>query len=127
MTKGIGSDAFAVAGSPKKCKYKDPLDLQELEKLMETCYAENSEWKVRWAVKMYSERRLHALNMECSDDHLANADIHNVNTLDKSALCFSLSKFVTEVIKVNREDYPPNTLKELIYSIRMYLHSKRVF
>ena len=67
------------------------------------------------------------MNMECSNDRLANADIHSVNTLDKRALCFSLSKFVTEVIKVNREDYPPNTLKELIYSIQMYLHSKRVF
>ena len=28
---------------------------------------------------------------------------------------------------MNGEDYPPNMLKELIYCIQMFLHSKRVF
>ena len=35
--------------------------------------------------------------------------------------------FITKVIKVNREDYPPNTVKELVYCIQMFLHAKRVF
>ena len=38
-----------------------------------------------------------------------------------------MCNFITEVIKVNREDYPLNTLKELVYCIQMFLHAKRVF
>ena len=41
--------------------------------------------------------------------------------------CVAFCKFITEVIKVNGEEYPPNTLKEMIYCIQMFLHAKRIF
>ena len=54
------------------------------------------------------------------------SDMHDVKTLDKGSFVFALCKFITEVMKVNGEEYP-NTLKELVYCIQMYLHSRKVF
>ena len=61
------------------------------------------------------------------DPRLNASDVHNVNTLDKASFVFSLCKFIIQVIKVNREEYPTNTFKELVYCIQMYLHSCHIF
>ena len=41
----------AVSGSPNKRSYKDPLNLAELEEMMNKQYAQNSERKIGLAVK----------------------------------------------------------------------------
>ena len=113
--------------SPKKRKYEEPLDLADLEELMQNRYSRNSEKKVHWAFKAYSKWRLHAMDTKGFDQRLTNANVHDVKTLIKTDYAFALCKFITEVIKVNGDEYPPNTLKELVYSIQMFVHVKRVF
>ena len=126
--KRMRPDAMANATSTSKRKYKKPMDLNELEELMTKMYAATSEKKVKWAVKTYSDWGYHAIGYgsEC-DSRLLCACVHDVNTLDKVSFAFSMCKFLTEVIKVNREDYPPNMLKELVFCIQMFLNTKRVF
>ena len=94
---------------------------------MNKWYAQNSKRKVRWAVKTYSQWRLHAIDTQNFDPRLYASDVHNMNAWDKASFTFSLCKFITEVIKVNREEYPLNILKELIYCIQMYLLSHCIF
>ena len=86
--KGLRPDVKAIAGSPRKCQYKDPLDLHELENLVSKKYAESSEKKVRWAVKNYANWRLHAMKSDNFDHHLVDADVHDGKSLDKT--CFAL-------------------------------------
>ena len=120
--KGVRLDAKAIATNPRK--FKEPMDLQ-LEDLMSKKCTESSKKKVKLAVKNYCEWRLHAME-ECGefDPRLTSADIHNSKTLDKGSFVFAMYKFITEVIKHNGEDYLPNTLKELVYRIQMFLHAK---
>ena len=101
--------------------------IYELEELMNKRYAQNSERKVWWAVKTNSQWRLHSMEMDNCDPRIFCSDVHDVKTLDKGSFAFALCKFITEVIKVNGEEYPPNMLKELVYCIQMYLHFRRVF
>ena len=49
------SDYKAVSGSPSKRSYEYPLKLAELEEVMNKRYAQNSERKVQWAMKTYSQ------------------------------------------------------------------------
>ena len=84
--------------------------------------------RVKWAVKNYTEWRQHAIGDDADcNPRLFSADIHDVKSLDKVSFAFAVCKFITEVIKLNVEGYPPNTLKELVYCIQMFLHAKQVF
>ena len=104
------------------------MDLKELEELMTKKYAVTSERNVKWAVKNYSQWRVDAIgDGTCCDPRLLDADKHSTKNLEKASFAFAMCKFITRVIKVNGEDYPLNTLKELVYCIQMFLHMKRVF
>ena len=97
---------------------------------MKKRYADSSEKKVQRAVKKYAEWRLNAMENQPKtgvDERFERADIHNFANLDKKAFAFSLCHFVTEVLKVNWEEYPPNTLKELVFCLQMYLHANHLF
>ena len=114
-----------IEANPSKNKYKTPVDLNELEDLMSNWYATSSEKTVKWAVKNYADWRLHSIGDGGNCDlKLFSADIHDVKSLDKVSFAFCMCKFIMEVIKVNGEVYPPNTLKELVYCIQMFLHTK---
>ena len=99
--------------------------MNELEDLMSEKHAESSEKKVKWAIKNYTQWRVHAIedDLDCNL-RLYCADIHDSKTLGKASFALAMCKFITEVVKLNSEDYPPNSLKELVYCIQMFLHSK---
>lgn len=44
--------------------------------------------------------------------------------LDKKSVCYSLCRFITEITKVNGEDYLPKTIYEMVSCVQMYLESK---
>ena len=48
-------DSICIASSPKKRKFKNPLDLSDLEDLMNKKYADSLEKKARWAVKTFNQ------------------------------------------------------------------------
>ena len=87
-------------------------------------YADSSKKKVKWAVKNYSNWRVHAMKQDKSEHRLVDANVHVTKSLNKSCFSFALCKFITEVIKVNGEEYPP---KGMVYCIQMFLHAKPVF
>ena len=47
--------------------------------------------------------------------------------LEKRNLCYGLCQFITEITKVNGEDYPPKTIYEIVICVQMYLESKGYF
>ena len=130
VKQGIRPHSMVIAASPKKHKFKDPLDLGDLQELMQKKYADNSEKKVRWAVKQYTlwrQQTIEEMPSGSTDEHFRHADLGDLRTIDKKSFAFVMCKFVTDVLKVNGEEYPPNTLKELVYCVQMFLHSRRKF
>ena len=44
-----------------------------------------------------------------------------LDEMTKDELCYALSRFVLEVKKVNGDDYPRNTLYELVICIQLHI------
>ena len=61
----------------------------------------------------------------CDTDILAS-DLNNPQLLDKRQFCSAMCKYITEVTKTNSEDYPPNTVCEIVTSIQMYLKGNQI-
>ena len=55
------------------------------------------------------------------------ADLDDVSTLDKSNLSYGLYHFITEIQKINGEDFPAKTLYEMVICIQMYLETVGIF
>ncbi len=55
------------------------------------------------------------------------ADFDNVKSLSKSAVCYGISRFITEISKVNRDDFLPKTLYEIVVCLQMHLKLLSLF
>ncbi len=53
-------------------------------------------------------------------------DLSDCSKLLKQDLSFCLTRFVTEVKKLNRENYPPHTVYQMIICIQMYLEAQKL-
>ena len=58
---------------------------------------------------------------------IVRADLSLNEPFDKIELSFALSRFITEVKKLDNTDYPPNTIRELVIMIQMHLHQNGVY
>ncbi len=55
------------------------------------------------------------------------ADLDNMSSLNKTGLVYGLCRFITEVKKLNGNDFPPKTIYKIIVCIQMHLESKGLF
>ena len=55
------------------------------------------------------------------------ANLNALFTFNKSDLAFALSYFIRKIKKLNGDEYPPNTLKEIVVMIQMYLHENGLY
>ena len=58
---------------------------------------------------------------------IIRANLDYVNDINMGDLCYALSCFISEVKKVDKSDFPPNTLKEIVVMIQMYLNEHGVY
>ncbi len=42
-------------------------------------------------------------------------------------MCYGISHFVTEILKINSEEFPPKTLYEMVMCFQMHLESLGLF
>ncbi len=54
-------------------------------------------------------------------------DLLKLQNLDERWLYYGLCRFITEITKVNREDYPPKIIHEIVTCVQMHLESKGHF
>ena len=71
--------------------------------------------KVKWATKMYREWRMY----RNSHPDLENipCDLDDKNTIIEQSLTSALSRFITEVKKVDGTEFPDKTLHETLVCI----------
>ena len=89
-------------------------------------FAKNSDKSIKWALRAYNQWRCQALKGIEVDHRVVCSDLENPAMLVKSSLCYVLCRFVTEVNKLEGKDYPPNSIKNMLYCIQMYLKTKRL-
>ena len=58
---------------------------------------------------------------------IIDSNLDNVFALEKSQLAYALARFIREVKRLDGGDYPPNTLREIIIMIQMYLHERDLY
>ena len=59
-------------------------------------------------------------------EQIRSADLKSLSSFTQADLCFSLSRFIHEVKRHDGGDYPPNTIREIIIMIQMYLQKNSI-
>ena len=87
-----------------------------------TCknFSDETMKKIRWVTKMYHEWRIyrHSLGLE----HIS-CDLDEVSTISEESLKFALTRFMTEVKKVDGSDFPARTLYDIIICVQFHLET----
>ena len=82
---------------------------------------------MKWAVNLYCDWRSNRLSKFCESTEILRADMDKIFQFNKSDLCYSMCTFVREVKKLNGEEYPPNTVREIVIMIQMFLHENGLY
>ena len=115
-----------VSASQIKRPFKVASSQGRLQRIQTKTYASESERKIKYAVKMYCDWRSKRLS-ESPCVSIEKSDIVNrIGKFTQRDLCDSLCMFANEICRMDNKDFPPNTLKGLIYNIQMYLRKKRI-
>ena len=107
---------------PCKQSYSSPLAVSDLERMSRKTFAPDTMKKINWVVNMYDEWRKYRNGLG-SLEYIV-CDLHDVGNITKFNLCFALTRFVTEVRKLDGELFPGKTLYEIIVSVQMYLETQ---
>ena len=107
----------ASDGIPSR-HFNDPLMEDALVELTDKNFSPETMKKIRWVRKMYREWRSHrhSLGLEYIE-----CDLEDKDTITCSSLKFALCRFITEVKKVNGDDFPGKTLYDIIVCIQFHL------
>ena len=111
----------------KKRSFKEPQCDFVIDNYSHKEFAPQSKRKIKWAVGMYNEWREQRLMEKNVHNAIKLCDLDHLGTFTKRDLAYSLVRFVREIKKIDGSDYPPNTLREILIMIQMYLHQNDVF
>ena len=103
--------------------YNFPLDEASFESLKHKNFSDETVKNMRWVRKMYSEwRETH--NAKYVVDELISCDLENLSTITIESLELVLRRFITEVRKMDGEDFPPKTLYQILLCIQFHCETK---
>ena len=111
----------------KKRQFKAPEDDVQINNVTKKNFAPKSKLKINWAMNLYSDWRKYRMSQQCVPDEILKCDLDSLGQFFKADLCFAMCRFVREVKKMDGTDFPPNTIRELVVMIQMYLHENNVF
>ena len=114
----LSSTCPAAETSNVASPFKEPLGQEQLTELSHKNFSRNTMKKVRWAVKMYHEWRVHhhGLGLE-----FIPCDLYDRSIVTATSLRHALCCFITEIKKVNGDDFPGKTLYDIIVCIQFHL------
>ena len=120
-----------INGENKRIKkvrqFKPPEVDDKIKDISKKQFAPESRCKIKWAVNLYCGWRSNRLKTYCENVEILRADLDRLVQFNQSDLCFAMCRFVREVKKLNGDEYPPNTLREIVIMIQMYLHENGVY
>ena len=110
----------------KKRTYHRPDSEAKINELKHKNFAFQSKKKIRWCVNMYDDWRRERMLDPYIPREICSANLNALFTFSEGDLDYSLARFIREVKKVDGTDFPPNSLREIIIMIQMYLHENLI-
>ena len=90
-------------------------------------FAPQSKRKMKWVLNMFSDWRLYRLKQQSPPAEINRCDLDKIGEFSQDDLNFALSRFICEIKRIDGSDYPPNTLREVIIMVQMYLNENNIF
>ena len=114
-------------GRKKKTRvFKIPENDNNIRNLSNKHFAPQSKRKMRWAVNLYSDWRRNRMTLPGVDCSIIDANLEVLDGFSEFDLAYSLCRFVREVRKLDGSEYPPNTVREIIVMLQMFLHENSI-
>ena len=107
-------------------EFKPPEKDENIEKMAKKQFAPKSKSKIMWVVNLYSQWRASRINVVGCPPQIFNVNLDRF-VFSKQDLCYSMCRFICEVKKIDGTEYPPNTVRDLVLMIQMYLHENSLF
>ena len=106
--------------------FKPPQTEDKIKSLSFKNFTAQSKRKIRWAVNLFSDWRTNRLREVFVNREIRQCDLDFVNELSEADLCYAMCRFISEIKKMDGDDYPPNTLREIVIMIQMHLQQNGV-
>ena len=90
-------------------------------KLSRKNFSEETVKKVTWVRHMYSQWRI--FHNEEQKESVIYCDLDDTETITEENLVYGMSHFITEIHKLNGEQYPAKTLYEIVMCVQFHLES----
>ena len=122
VSKGILHEVSSTdSGTSDVREFKAPLKEEDLDELSHKNFSPDTMKKVKWVTKMYREWR----NYRNSQPHLdkISCDLDHQEMISKDSLMFALSRFLTEVKKVDGSKFPSRTLYDILICVQFHLET----
>ena len=105
---------------PPSRPFNTPLKEEKLDELTHKNFSKETMKKVKWVLKMYREWRNYR---QVNGFEQIGCDLDNKDTISRDGLIFALTRFITEVKKVDGSDFPGKTLYEIVVCIQFHLET----
>ena len=110
----------------KAWEFKDPVVDDSINDFSCKKFAPEPRHKIKWAVNLYGEWRRNQIGTPGCDFQIVQANLEMLYTFCKADLCYSLSRFVRKVRRIDGKEYLPNTIHELVVMVQMYLQENSI-
>ena len=121
------SNELSSDNKKNKRVFKAPETDSNIVNMSAKKFAPRSRKKIKWAVNLYTEWRRNRIAQPGVPSAIVNANIDMINSFTQGELAFSLCRFIREVRKIDGNEYPPNSIREIIIMLQMHLHENSVY
>ena len=108
-------------------EFKEPEKDIEINDFSKKKFAPQSRKKIQWAVNLFELWRSSRMSKSGTTYQIIQCDLRKLNGFCKRDLCYALCRFMREVKKIDGTEHPPNTIRELVIMIQMYLHENQIY
>ena len=85
-------------------------------------FAPETSKKITWVFNMYNQWREYRNNIPRLEDIFC--DLKNLDMVTASDLCFAMTRFITEVRKIDGTQFPGKTIYEIVVCVQMFLETQ---
>ena len=110
---------ISLSGASTSRPFKLPLKSGDLEDLSHKNFSPDTMKKIKWVTKMYREWRNYRHSLPKMEK--VACDLDDKNSITKESFVFAMSRFLTEVKKLDGTHFPSKTLYEILICVQFHL------
>ena len=106
-------------------RFNKPLSADQLVSIGRKNFSEHTMKKVQWVRRMYNDWRLFRNSEPRLQD--VSCDIDDISTITEELFIYDVCRFITEVKKLDGNDFPAKTLYDIIICLQFWLETQGFF